>query len=191
MAPARLPVSGAVCMNLSRRDADTRSMKPMTHTLAPTRTTVGVRPYRPADHSACRHLWAEFTEQQRDFYNDPNLGGSDAGAGFEEYLTRLDLSGMWVADDGAVVGLVGLILDGRGGSVDPVVVTASRRGQGIGRSLLVYVTISPAVRNIEAIHCLHAVGYDVLTNVTMSLSLNGRTGGLREDLELHGERFRY
>jgi GNAT superfamily N-acetyltransferase len=175
----------------------------MTHTLAPTRTTVGVRPYRPADHSACRHLWAEFTEQQRAFHNDPTLGGPDPGAGFEEYLTRLDLSGMWVADDGLVVGLVGLVLDGRGGAVDPVVVTARRRGEGIGRALLTHVTeqarrrglreltISPALRNIEAIHCLHAVGYDLLTNVTMSLNLSGRTGGFQSDLELHGQRFRY
>jgi ribosomal protein S18 acetylase RimI-like enzyme len=175
----------------------------MTNTLAPQRTTVGVRPYRPTDHSACRRLWAEFIEQQRAFHNDPTLGGSDPGAGFEEYLTRLDLSGMWVADDGGVVGFVGLVLDGRAGAVDPIVVTSQRRGQGIGRSLLVHVTeqarrrglreltISPALRNMEAIACLHAVGYDVLTNVTMSLSLNRRPGSLHEGLELHGRRFRY
>lgn len=190
-------------MNLSRNRLNTRSMKGMTHTLAPARTTVGVRPYRPADHSACRDLWAEFVEQQRAFYNDPALGGDDPGAGFEEYLTRLDLSGMWVADDRGVVGFVGLVLDGRGGAVDPVVVTGRRRGEGIGRALLVHVTeqarrrglreltISPALRNIEAIHCLHAVGYDVLTNVTMSLSLNGRMNGPRDGVDLHGKRFRY
>lgn len=174
----------------------------MTQTLA-ARTTVGVRPYKPSDHNACRRLWAEFVEQQRDLYNDPSLGGPDPGAGFEDYLTRLDLSGMWVADDHGVVGFVGLVLDGRNGSVDPIVVTGQRRGEGIGRALLVHVTeqarrrgmrelsISPALRNAEAIHCLHAAGYDVLTNVTLSLSLAARPGGTRDGLELHDRRFRY
>ncbi|GIJ47270.1 hypothetical protein Val02_41560 [Virgisporangium aliadipatigenens] len=175
----------------------------MTHTLAPSRSTATVRPYRPADHGACRQLWAEFVVQQRAFLNEPGLGGSDPGAGFEEYLTRLDLSGMWVADDGHVVGFVGLVLDGRAGAVDPVVVTAARRGAGIGRSLLQHVTeqarerglkqltISPALRNVEALHCLHAAGYDVLTNVTLALSLNDRPQNAHERLELHGQNFRY
>jgi GNAT superfamily N-acetyltransferase len=174
----------------------------MTQTIA-ARTTVGVRPYRPADHNACRRLWGEFVEQQRDLYNDPSLGGPDPGAGFEDYLTRLDLSGMWVADDQDVVGFVGLVLVGRGGAVDPIVVTGSRRGEGIGRALLSHVTeqarhrglrelsISPALRNVEAIHCLHAAGYDVLTNITLSLCLNRRPGGFREGLELHDRHFRY
>jgi GNAT superfamily N-acetyltransferase len=174
----------------------------MTQTLAP-RTAVGVRPYRPADHNACRRLWAEFVEQQRALYDSTPAAGPDPGAGFEEYLTRLDLSGMWVADDQGVVGFVGLVLRGRGGSVDPVVVTARRRSEGIGRALLVHVTeqarrrgmrelsISPALRNLEAIHCLHAAGYDVLTNITLSLSLERRTGGYREGIELHERQFRY
>ena len=48
---------------------------------------------------------------------------------------------MWVAhqSDEGVVGFIGLILQGRAGAVDPVVVTAGRRGQGIGRALLGYV----------------------------------------------------
>jgi GNAT superfamily N-acetyltransferase len=175
----------------------------MTPSLAPPRTTVTVRPYRPADHNACHRLWAELVEQQREIYDDPTLGEPDPGAGFEEYLTRLDLSGMWVADDNGVVGFVGLVLNGRNGAVDPVVVTAGRRGEGIGRALLAYVTeqarlrglreltISPALRNAEAIHCLHAAGYDVLTNLTLSLSLDRRSGTTRDGLELHGRRFRY
>ena len=70
---------------------------------------------------------------------------------------------MWVADhpDHGVVGLVGLILDGRAGEVEPVVVSAHRRGQGIGRALLDHVareargramtslTVSPAARNAK------------------------------------------
>ena len=85
---------------------------------------VTVRSYRPSDHSAGRRLWAELDSQHHLMY-----GGSvdDPGAGFEEYLTRLDVGGLWVADhaDDGVIGLVGLIMRGRAGEVEPVVVTAS------------------------------------------------------------------
>jgi GNAT superfamily N-acetyltransferase len=177
----------------------------MTETLAATRTAIGVRPYRPADHGACRLLWEELTEQHRRLYEDPTLGPSDPGAAFEEYLTRLDLSGMWVAEDPTegVVAFAGLILHGRAGEVNPVVVAARRRGQGIGRVLLEHVadqarrrglrelSISPALRNVEAIRCLHAAGYDVLASVTLTLDLAGQRRSWREDLELHDKSFRY
>jgi GNAT superfamily N-acetyltransferase len=177
----------------------------MTHTLAP-RTEVGVRPYRPTDHNAGHRLWAELVEQQWELYGAPRHDGDDPGAGFEEYLTRLDLAGMWVADDHGVIGLVGLVLDGRGGAVDPVVVTGRRRGEGIGRALLTHVaeqakhrglrelTISPEWRNAGAVHCLHAAGFDILTNITLSLRLDRprdeRHGGYRMGPELHDLRFR-
>lgn len=171
----------------------------MTQTLVP-RLAVGVRPYRPTDHNACRRLWAELVEQHWEFYGGND--GSDPGAGFEEYLTRLDLAGMWVADDDGVVGLAGLMLGGSGGAVDPVVVAGRRRSEGIGRALLCHVaeqarsrglrelTISPAWRNAEAIHCLHAAGFDVLTNVTLAMRLDGRTDGLQPGPSLHDRSFR-
>jgi GNAT superfamily N-acetyltransferase len=171
----------------------------MTQTLAP-RLAVGVRPYRAADHNACRRLWAELVEQQWEFYGGRD--GSDPGAGFEEYLTRLDLAGMWVADDNGVVGLIGLVLDDAGGAVDPVVVAGRRRGEGIGRALLSHVaerarnrglrelTISPAWRNVEAIHCLNAAGFDVLTNVTLAMRLDGRADNLQPGPSLHDRDFR-
>jgi GNAT superfamily N-acetyltransferase len=177
----------------------------MTETLPFTRTAVGVRPYRPTDHGACRLLWGELIDQHRTLYAEPSDDGSDAGAGFEEYLTRLDLTGMWVADhriDG-VVGFAGLILDGRRGKIEPVVVTARLRGQGIGRSLLEHVadqarsrgmrelSISPALRNVEAIHCLHAAGFDALTSVTLTVDLTGRRRSWNDGIELHEKRFRY
>ena len=69
-------------------------------------TPVAVRSYRPSDHSAGRRLWSELTSQHNRMYGD---GSDDGGAGFEEYLTRLDLGGLWVADhaDDGVIGLVG------------------------------------------------------------------------------------
>jgi GNAT superfamily N-acetyltransferase len=197
----------------------------MTQTLPSARGTaaVAIRGYRPTDHSACRRLWAELTTEHRRLYPTappvpaaaPAAVGefgtaatpadASSGAGFEEYLTRLDLSGMWVAqhaEDG-VVGFVGLILQGRAGAIDPVVVTAERRGQGIGRALLGYVadqarqrgmrelTISPALRNLEAIRCLYRAGFDAAATVTLALDLTGRDSQWRDGVDLHGIRFRY
>src|SRR5215468_4838781 len=91
---------------------------------------VTIRPYRPLDHRACRELWAEFIRTRRDLYDDPTVD-NDPGAGFEEYLTRLDIAGIWVADhtEEGVVGLIGLVLGGRrGGAVEPVVVAEQSRG---------------------------------------------------------------
>jgi GNAT superfamily N-acetyltransferase len=197
----------------------------MTQTLPSTRETsaVVIRGYQPTDHSACRRLWAELTSEHGRLYPGAppvpaatpaavgQLGAAmspaDAasGAGFEEYLTRLDLSGMWVAyhADQGVVGFIGLILQGRAGAVDPVVVTAERRGQGIGRGLLGHVaeqarrrgmrelTISPALRNLEAIRCLYRAGFDAAATVTLGLDLTGRNGQWRDGLDVHGVRFRY
>jgi GNAT superfamily N-acetyltransferase len=182
-----------------------------------------IRGYRPTDHGACRHLWAELTTEHRRLYPGappvpaaapvpagefgvtPAPADAAGGAGFEEYLTRLDLSGMWVAhqSDEGVVGFIGLILQGRVGAVDPVVVTAGRRGQGIGRALLGYVaeqarrrgmrelTIAPALRNVEAIRCLYRAGFDAAASVTLALDLTGRDDQWRDGVDLHGVRLRY
>lgn len=201
----------------------------MTQTLPPTRRAdaVTIRGYRPTDHNACRALWAELTAEHRRRYpgSAPPAGPAvpvepggtaemispapppsrDLGVGFEEYLTRLDLSGMWVAEDReeGVVGFVGLILRGRLGAVEPVVVTEHRRGQGIGRGLLGYLAeqarrrglrelaISPALRNVEAIHCLQRSGYDTVASVTLTLDLTGRRADRRDGIELHGVSFSY
>src|SRR4051794_14785070 len=122
---------------------------------------VTVRSYRPSDHSAGRQLWSELTNQHNRMYGDPP---DDGGDGFEEYLTRLDLCGLWVADhaDEGVIGWVGMIMGGRAGVVEPVVVTISHRHKGVGRTLLRHVanearkrnmtalTISPESRNVDA-----------------------------------------
>jgi GNAT superfamily N-acetyltransferase len=164
----------------------------MTETIRATQApAVTIRPYRPSDHSDCRALWAQLIEHRRRLYGDPRLGGRDPGAGFEEYLTRLDLSGMWVAENDAegVIGFLGLILDGRAGSVDPVVVATAFRGRGVGRALLTRVadearrrglarlSVSPAARDEAALRSLHAAGFTALASVTLSLDLRGGRAG--------------
>jgi len=170
------------------------------------RTQAIIRPYRAVDHAAARRLWAELTSEHRDLYPASNGNSEgDPGAGFEEYLARIDLSGVWVADDpgAGVIGLAGLILRGRVGEVEPVVITASRRGQGIGRALLGHVaeqargrgltalTISPAARNIAAIRCLHSAGYDALSAIELTLDLTRRKREWRDGVEFQDLRFRY
>jgi GNAT superfamily N-acetyltransferase len=179
----------------------------MTETLASTRPVPGVtiRAYRPSDHHDCRRLWAELTRHRDALYGEKSRD-ADAGAGFEEYLTQLNLSGMWVAEVGrGVGGFVGLMLDGRSGEVDPVVVTESMRSRGIGRALLAKVveearrrglrrlTVSPSVRDLAALHSLHGAGFDALASVTLAFDLIGARPqtrpGQESTLELYDLRF--
>jgi GNAT superfamily N-acetyltransferase len=163
---------------------------------------VTVRSYRPSDHGAGRRLWAELTRTHASMYG--TSADSEDGAGFEEYLTRLDLAGMWVADhpDHGVVGMVGLIMRDRAGEVEPVVVDAAHRGRGIGRRLLQHVaheaskrsfvslTISPESRNVEAIRCLHAAGYDVVSSIQLTMDLERHAHEWRDGMQLHELQFR-
>jgi GNAT superfamily N-acetyltransferase len=156
-----------------------------------------VRPYRPADHNACRALWGDLTRHRVGLYGDADAAGPDPGAGFEEYLTQLNLSGMWVAEDGEgePIGFVGLLLDGRSGAVDPVVVHSDHRRRGVGRALLGrvveearrrglrHLTVSPSVRDAAALHVLHASGFDRVATVTLAYDLAGR-GGATSTLDL-------
>ncbi len=180
---------------------------------------VRIRSYRPLDHRECRALWAELAEYDRKVLGDPNVGGADPGAAFEEYLTRLDLSGMWVADhpEDGVVGLVGLVLGGgaapgaasggatRGmsGSVEPIIITDRVRGQGVGRALLEHVadqarkrgirrlSVAPSPRNVSALRALHAAGYQHLAALTLTLGLTPDGSAGDQELDLHGLQFRY
>ncbi len=167
--------------------------------------TITIRPYRPTDHGACRALWGELTERHRELYDDPAIGGADPGAAFEEYLTRLDLSGMWVADDSerGVVGFVGLVLRGRSGEVEPVAVAATHRGDGVDTALLGRVsdearkrglaslTVTPVSRDADAIRGLHGAGYTALSNITLTLDLKPRGHQWRDGVDVHGLRFKY
>jgi GNAT superfamily N-acetyltransferase len=166
-------------------------------------TDVAIRSYRPSDHTAARGLWVELAAEHRSLYGLPAPSG-DPGAAFEEYMTRLDLSGLWVADDPGlgVVGLIGLIMSGRVGEVYPIVVTAAQRRRGIGRALLDHVaaqarqrslsrlTINPESRNVSALRALHAAGYDVLTAVELSMEIRPGSSEDASEVELLGLRFR-
>ncbi|TQL77561.1 acetyltransferase (GNAT) family protein [Stackebrandtia endophytica] len=163
--------------------------------------SVEIRGFRPADHAACRDLWIEMVEDRRQMYDDPAVGG-DPGAAFEEYLTRLNLSGMWVADDDdTVVGFTGLLVWQRHGEVDPLVVTADRRESGLGSRLLEtvseearrrrleYLTIRPPARNLAGMHCAHQAGFTVLAEVTLRQDLTDHER--LDGIDLRGLNFQY
>ena len=141
-----------------------------------------VRPYAASDLAACRHLWAELTEAHRELYADPSIGGADPGRAFDAHLAAAEH--VWVAEvDGVVVGLAGLLLEDGQAELEPVVVSASSRGRGVGRLLAETVVaaardrgyrqlrVRPAGRNTDAIRFFHALGFDVLGRVDVRVDL--------------------
>jgi GNAT superfamily N-acetyltransferase len=164
-----------------------------------------IRPYRPLDHNVCRRLWGELARHRGELYGQGAVSPADAEAGFEEYLTQLNLSGMWVAEspEHGVTGFVGLMLHGRVGAVEPIVVTARQRGRGIGRALLARVadearrrgltqlTVSPAARDQAALRSLHTAGFGTVSSVTLSypLTSGARVRGADETLDLYDLHF--
>jgi GNAT superfamily N-acetyltransferase len=177
------------------------------HELTGTAATPGVvvRDYTSADHAACRMLWAELTEHHRRLYEDPSIGGDDPGAGFEGYLAMPDRVASWVAEfDGRVAGLTGLLDRGTSGEVEPVVVTGSLRGRGIGRLLIeravaeavargyVYLAIRPVARNVSAIRRFYDAGFQTLgAHVDLTMDLAARRHRWHDGERLHGLQFRY
>src|SRR5689334_11138070 len=125
-----------------------------------------IREYRPADFPAARRLWLDLVEHHRNIYNDASIGGADPGKHFEEYLAKTNLAGPWLAESGSsVIGLTGLLMDGVGAEIEPVVVSSEHRSAGVGTRLIEYakeeaqrrgvkfLIIRPAARNIEAMRC--------------------------------------
>ncbi len=164
-----------------------------------------IRRYRKTDLKECRSLWADLTRRHRELYADPTIGGSDPGRFFDRHLARLGPERIWVAEqDGAVVGLVGLMLAGDDAEVEPLVVRPDCRGKGVGLALLKYVTgqarklkvrflgIRPVARNREAIALFHRAGFRKLGQIEMFTVLSGDSRrGFNRRVELFGHRFGY
>lgn len=139
-----------------------------------------IRPFEEQDASSCRALWAELTRSHRALYDDPTIGGDDPGSGFDAYLGEFPCARKWIAERGAsVVGFVGLIVRGRHGEIEPIVVSFDARGQGIGRSLartavdaaraegVDQLKASPVARNSHAIDFFHSLGFTALGHVDL------------------------
>jgi GNAT superfamily N-acetyltransferase len=167
--------------------------------------SVSVRQYAPGDYHACWRLWAELTEHHREIYGDPTIGGDDPGTGFDTYLETPERVKSWVAVmDGDVVGLTGLFDHGTSGEVEPVVVTNSRRRQGIGQMLIEevvtgasargyeYLAIRPVARNVTAIRSFYELGFRTLGgHIDLTMDLRDRRHRWLDGVNLHGLDFRY
>jgi GNAT superfamily N-acetyltransferase len=141
-----------------------------------------IRPYEPRDLEVCRGLWRELTQRHRDIYDDQKIGGDDPGTHFDTYLSRADLGGAWVAErERAVVGLTGLLVDGDEAQVEPVVVTAALRSQGIGRRLI--------DRMIE--EAFHEAGFRTLGHLDMFMHLGDDDRSFKPGITVHGRDFSY
>jgi GNAT superfamily N-acetyltransferase len=164
-----------------------------------------VRDYADSDYRACRSLWAELTEYHRTIYGDQSIGGDDPGAGFDDYLATSQRVGSWVAEShGGVLGLTGLFDRGTSGELEPVVVTAAARGQGIGGQLISravteavargyeYLAIRPVARNVAAVRRFHAAGFRTLGgHLDLTMDLAARRHEWLQGASLHGLDFDY
>jgi GNAT superfamily N-acetyltransferase len=148
-----------------------------------------VRAYQPDDLSACRRLWEVLTERHRLIYDDPSIGGDDAGSFFDAHLARVGPDNIWVAEeDGAVVGMSGLIVGDGEAEIEPVVVEEALRSRGIGTLLLnegvarakrlgvQYLNIAPVARNSRAIELFVRAGFRLVGHLQLFIELEGRPG---------------
>ena len=136
-----------------------------------------IRIYRDADLETCRGLWVQLTEWHRKIYDSPSIGGADPGRQFDDHLTRVGPERIWLAEvTGEVVGMIGLQPGYDEGTVEiePLVVAAAARGEGIGKALVEHVVsevqkmglrdvnVHVVGRNADAISFYHDVGFDVI-----------------------------
>lgn len=166
-------------------------------------TRTGIRAYEPDDAGACRDLWRLLTQHHRDLYDNPTIGGEDAGVHFDAYLQGPKYAGCWVAVTraGEVVGMAGLLVEGREAEVEPVVVAVAHRGTGIGRRLVEHaigeargrgaasVRIRPVARNARAIRHFHAAGFRIVGQIEMFQMLRPSRQEWKPGITFHGLEF--
>lgn len=164
-----------------------------------------IRDYQPADYDACRALWKELTDRHRVIYDDPTIGGDDPGKEFDSYLANPKRRASWVVEDqGRVVALAGLLVDGSEAEIEPVVVSERHRSGGIGTMLVkhaieqarrpdaAHVSVKPVARNREAISFFVKLGFDLLGRVELFQTLSGTSRNKwKPGISIHGQELGY
>lgn len=164
-----------------------------------------IREYQDTDRQVCRKLWCELTQRHRDIYDDPRIGGDDPGIHLDQYLEKPSLAGLWVAEvDTAVVGMAGLLVEGSEAEIEPVVVQAGYRAQGIGTQLIQklteeakargirYLSVKPVARNVDAIRCFYRAGFSILGQIEMFVDLMPEKGSIwKGSVIIHENEYRY
>ena len=139
-----------------------------------------IRKYQSSDIDFCRSLWIELTQRHRDIYNDQTIGGDNPGIIFDSYLNNDKLQGPWVAeDDGYVVGLTGLLVEGEQADIEPLIVSKTYRNKGIGMALIEramgeakklkvrFLSVKPVARNVEAISFFVEAGFNITGHIDL------------------------
>jgi len=161
-----------------------------------------VRKYRDADREECRFLWRELTEWHREIYQDSTIGGEHPEDYFDKYLARFGSKHLWVAvDDSKVVGLVGLIVEENEAEIEPLIVSRSYRGKGIGRKLVEqavsearqmkvqFLSVRHVARNIQTIRFLYKQGFQNLGHVELFIDFSKYVW--RQEVDLFGCSFKF
>ena len=149
---------------------------------------VTIREYQSSDFEACCILEDELAKHHADIYNDPSISETDSREIFTEYLSRTDRCGTWVVEaEGTILGFTGLIdTVGEVGTaeIEPVVITSTARGAGIGTELIQYVkeeakkkdfrflTIRPVLRNNEAFKLYVNLGFNHIGSIELFQDLD-------------------
>ncbi len=164
-----------------------------------------IRDYQPGDYDMCRALWTELTERHREIYGDPGIGGDDPGQGFEAYLANPNHRASWVVEvKGQIVALAGLLVNGKEGEIEPVVVSSPYRSRGIGTMLVrhvveqarcmrvSYLGVRPVARNKEAISFFVKLGFDLLGHIDLFQDFSGtHRSRWKSGVSIHGHELGY
>ncbi len=169
---------------------------------------ISIRNYGASDYDACRSLYGELAQYHADIYEDPAIAGDDPGRGFDEYLGRADRCGTWVAESGErIIGFAGL-LDTVGeegmAEIEPVVVSASSRGEGIGTELVErvvseakkrefrFLSIRPELRNEKAFDLYVRLGFNKIGAIELFRDLSPTSDRKwKSGIVIHGKKLSY
>jgi GNAT superfamily N-acetyltransferase len=169
---------------------------------------ISVREYRDSDYDVCRSLYGELAQHHADIYEDHSIAGEDPGRGFDKYLGLSNRRGTWVAEvDGQAVGFTGLLeyLNEEGVvEIEPLVVSTSFRGKGIGSKLVDYakkeakkkgyrfITVRPELRNEEAFKLYVRLGFNLVGGVELFQDLSPERGRTwKSGIKILGHKLRY
>jgi len=144
-----------------------------------------IQNYHESDREQCRSLWRELTEWHREIYQDLTIGGEHPEDYFDKHLAKVGPDKLWVAIQASkVVGLVGLIVEGNVAEIEPLIISKTDRGKGIGRQLIETVvsearkmgirilSIKPVARNIKTIKFLYKHGFQNLGHIELFMSFS-------------------
>ena len=167
-----------------------------------------VREYKNADYTNVRTLYGELAQHHAEIYCDPSIAGKDPGRGLDIYLKRIDRCGAWVAifnrNISGFIGLLETVGEEGVAEIEPLIISTSSRGKGIGSKLVEYVKVEakkkgfrfvcirPELRNEEAFKLYVRLGFNLVGGIELFQDLSPERGRMwKSGIELLGQQLRY